>query len=70
MPNAIGTRDDHRCRQSNKQTVLNDPSPPIKLRGQPGQVRDRAEGAVENQVPLIAPKWRPVASLSHADPGA
>ena len=70
MPNAIGTRDDHLRRQSNKQTMLNDPSPPIKLCGQLRRFPDRAEGTVENQVPLIGPKWRAVAALSHGDPGA
>jgi hypothetical protein len=33
MPDAICSRDDHLRRQSNKQTVLDDASPPIKLRG-------------------------------------
>src|SRR5262245_60190151 len=67
MLNASGTRDDHFCRQTNEQTMLNDPSPAIELCGQLRRLRDRTEGTVQNQVPLIGPKWRPVAALAQRD---
>src|ERR671937_246501 len=67
MPDAVRAGDNHLRRQPEKQTVLDDAGPRVKFGGQLLRSRDRAEGAVENQIPLIGPKWRAVAPLPHAD---
>lgn len=70
MPDAFGAGDDHLRCQPEKQTVLDDAGPRVKLGGQRRRPLDRAEDAVEDQVPLIGPERRPIVLLSHGDAGA